>query len=481
MPVIVKHLRASAFIAAFASLLSLDCFAIDGIDRRFGNLGALGLPPAPVTHREMTPNAIAIQPDGKLILGGYVDGPGVLPAVGRIDRQGVWDETFGDHGISVLPSGSAAAPFGGQVTSLALLSDQRVVFSGSAESGGGALKSCSLIGALSPTGVLDAGFNTSGAFCYEMPGVDIGGNYIFLVDKLLVDAQDRLYLTTNHASQPGGVARFTSQGVIDTSFGTQGVASLGQGNVGDTLLLPGDGNLYVGAYHPYGASAPSDSSVRVYKFSLDGAIDNSFGTGGAASYGDAQNQFVAETLNRDDQGRLVLGFSQYQLGNSEAVYHSFQLARFTPTGNLDSSFNAIGQQPGIAGVALTSTLIPWENRVYKTQMNTDGSILMVGRSTFQDTSDLQNWPFLVRLFDDASFDPAFGTNATPGRIQAPLLSTDFRVTGATQESASSMLVVGFNFAAAPSCRGVIMRLITDQTFNDSFESNDIPITCPSAP
>src|SRR5579862_7338238 len=93
-----------------------SAFATSGLDQQFGSAGVVLLGATPVSGLTIDRiYALAIQDDGKMVIGGHapdLSGPGAgaeLPAIGRLNADGTWDTSFGDHGLIVLPYGAASA------------------------------------------------------------------------------------------------------------------------------------------------------------------------------------------------------------------------------------------------------------------------------------------------------------------------------------------------------------------------------------
>src|SRR5881394_777767 len=115
-------MRNSLSIFTLSSMLLLAqsaAGATNGLDEKFGSGGVVLLGPTPVSGLIITSiDGLAIQDDGKIVIAGAVInlfGPGDLPGVGRLNADGTWDTSFGDHGLFGLPHSAASAPFGGNL------------------------------------------------------------------------------------------------------------------------------------------------------------------------------------------------------------------------------------------------------------------------------------------------------------------------------------------------------------------------------
>jgi uncharacterized delta-60 repeat protein len=107
--------------------------------------------------REAIANALLVQPDGKLVLAGSArDGDVSKLAVARFSPEGALDPGFGSGGVTLLPAGDGEDT---AATAVALQPDGKLVLAGRASaSGGGNL----VLARLNADGTPDGGFGTGG-------------------------------------------------------------------------------------------------------------------------------------------------------------------------------------------------------------------------------------------------------------------------------------------------------------------------------
>jgi uncharacterized delta-60 repeat protein len=78
-----------------------------------------------------------------------------------------------------------------------------------------------------------------------------------------------------------GLAQFTANGVLDTTFGTAGVATAVTGaDFPSAFLLQPNGQILMGGFHDGGKKTPGALSLA--RFNSNGALDPTFGTAGVA-------------------------------------------------------------------------------------------------------------------------------------------------------------------------------------------------------
>ena len=179
-------------------------------DNSFDQDGALGFG---VTDWE-TANAVAIQPDGKIVVAGNVDSVDAI--VYRFDVDGKGDVTFGSdhHGFANVPGGT----FDPVVTDLALLADGSIVIAGNATKGDGV----GFLSKLSATGEPDRGFGKDGEAVLNVGASDAIADLAVTRDGTLLTAG------TAYGDGRSVLARWTSQGVLDKTFSGNGWSVLKQ-------------------------------------------------------------------------------------------------------------------------------------------------------------------------------------------------------------------------------------------------------------
>ncbi len=152
------------------------------------------------------------------------------------------------------------------------------------------------------------------------------------------------------------VARFSADGVLDPTFGAQGVVTLQVGPhgavaVASAVAVQSDGKIVVAGRTRFDCDLddPSCKRVRqavVARFDADGSLDPSLGTGGILllDAGEAYTEIAQGGLALEPSGRIVVG------GNTESPdgpRYTF-VARLTAAGALDVDF-------GHGGVTLIDT------------------------------------------------------------------------------------------------------------------------------
>jgi uncharacterized delta-60 repeat protein len=189
-------------------------------------------------------------------------------------------------------------------------------------------------------GTLDLTFGTAGVVTVSLFGAET-----FLTD-LLVRPDGRLVLSGLDASgsNPWGepfVAQLSAGGAFDPSFGTAGIVRLkpavgGFNSVGVAALQP-DGKLLLAGWVK--ASSLGRTRPAVWRLTPAGVLDASFGASGEAEGPAGAGNAQVNALAVLPDGKILAAGSYQQTTD---LQDSWQLVRFTPSGELDATFGESG-------------------------------------------------------------------------------------------------------------------------------------------
>jgi uncharacterized delta-60 repeat protein len=192
-------------------------------------------------------------------------------------------------------------------------------------------------------GTLDATFGHGGIVVTNL-GVDPFGNAIQgnVSAAALQSDGDIVVSVVNTATGDSGLLRYLPNGARDTTFGHGGFAAFPAGVGGDfepKLAMQSDDKIVAAT----DGTAPSGASAfAVIRFTANGALDASFGSGGVATstFGAIGVQGAQDVLVQGD-GKILAGGE----GVSNTVEGEFDggLVRFNPDGSVDQGFGTGGQ------------------------------------------------------------------------------------------------------------------------------------------
>lgn len=287
------------------------------LDITFGNGGIVMLIPPTGT---LQINCMALQPDGKIILGGA---QGTEPNtvtqeawIARLNTNGLLDATFGVNGARIMPLSSNTD----YVKNVAVASDGAVY--GLVYSGPPANAPACLVRLL-PNGHMDNGFSGDGVRCDLF-----GGNSGNSLGGLAV----RVDGAALAAGSVGGskVCAVLPNGSFDTSFGTGGVAEIPPGSLSGSmvsLIIRTDGNILV-------SGSKVNAAPRMFHTTMllsNGVPDGQFGSGGLAEFTDPGyvlgTRATPAVLYPD--GRYLVAWGKF---DQNAGDRNVALTWFTPDG-----------------------------------------------------------------------------------------------------------------------------------------------------
>jgi len=388
------------------------------LDSSFGQIGEFALQTDPACGGGCPEffgseaRALALQPDGKLLIGGQ--SPDRFRNTGeahgtilRVDDDGALDDTFGSGGL-------APAPF--EVQSL------------SAEADGGLVSVGVSSNDAAPNGEVGierytaSGTPTTPVQWSVMPREQ--GSSILAFDSM-IDGTGRLLVFGSHVVPlvPDGdepkLVRFLRTGALDTSFGSGGIASVQTLSKAETSASwPGafamrkDGSLLVAAttYKTNHNGEEIKAHTVIYLLSPDGKLDPHFGRGGMVALPNSSG-YESLALADTPDGGFVLAAGEARSGSS--IENRLLIVRYTKTGQPDGSFG----HKGVATRTWRETEAAFRRIEAKPLGVTPRAItfdprgrIVVAGSRKIDTSaagSVENW-FLARL-THSGFDCSFGS------------------------------------------------------------------------
>ena len=137
------------------------------------------------------------------------------------------------------------------------------------------------------------------------------------------------------------LARYNSDGSLDTTFGTSGKVLTDFG--GDTeatgVTIQADGKIVVVGFKNFNGVQVDFALAR---YNRDGSLDTTFGTGGKVITDFQSHVAEAAAVTLQHDGKLVVAGKALN-GAGGGGNFDFALARYNPDGSLDSSFGSGGE------------------------------------------------------------------------------------------------------------------------------------------
>ena len=269
--------------------------------------------------------ALALQTDGKLVAAGFADEGGSLRfAVARYDPGGILDPSFGSGGTVTTAVGDSAVAH-----AVAVQPDGNIVTVGYSMTAGNF--DFTLV-RYDASGNLDPTFGTGGTVVTDVGGDDLAQGVALQPDGRIVVGGFSSSSPTSTADDRFALARYEADGTLDPTFGSAGTVVTGfPGRIAALALLPGGKILAAGEASPAGfglARYSSDGSPDA-TFGMGGTVTSRFGNGTVGAFSDA-----AFALAIQPDGRILVA------GRAQPGYAApfFGLIRYEADGSLDRTF-----------------------------------------------------------------------------------------------------------------------------------------------
>jgi uncharacterized delta-60 repeat protein len=304
--------------------------------------------------------------------------------------------------------------------------------------------------------------------------------------------------------QQGGLLRYTSNGVLDSTFGTGGKVLMAVGTTtagaAFAVAVQTDGKIVT--------AAPDGIQLTIFRFNSNGTPDNTFGTNGSAAIAAAgiflppasggialQSDGKIVVVTTDIVARLLAngqldstfgsngvaptaivggvgGTSVAILSNGQILIGSANVTSlYSANGSLITRFGVNGQTAGFPSGDVGGFVVTTDTTTNRLKIITAGTLETAPNLTFaQSTSGF----LLVRYNSDGTIDNTFGTHgATATPFPGNLFSRGFAV--ATQTNGDIVAVgqtaqTNVNAIPGPSSFG-LARYLPNGNIDTTFGSN----------
>jgi uncharacterized delta-60 repeat protein len=420
-------------------------------------------------------NAVAIQPDGKVIVGGFaynIASPtSITPLIARFNTDGTLDSSFATDGIysdsNIRDLGSMDEAYHrmGAIQDIVVDSQGRITW-------GGFLRG--VMGRVNSDGTRDTAFGNQSQYGSIYEGSFFSGDNGQLVklisqtDGTLVSVGQRWtgVQTWNNIT----IQKATSNGQFDTSFGLQNDVGLTNADFSSNTVMAdefptdaaqtADGKFVVVGLHVNRING--EEAPFIVRFNSDGSLDTTFGNGGQLLLLNGPSAHGgAGSIAITSQGKYLI-----TLNGNEPFDHIVQL---NSDGTFDSQFG------GGDGIADLNTL-RGIGGLFQLAIQSDGKIVVAGteaaaavwRLNSDGSPDLtfQNNPYGIPSLSVAAFPNHPGVNvATDIAIQA---NGQIVIVGANHYYLGEPIAPkGYAFGTARLDGGNQPTSITGRVFDDS--------------
>ncbi|MEI7505770.1 MAG: hypothetical protein WCK23_03040, partial [Actinomycetes bacterium] len=315
-------------VSVAAPYMYLVKYRSDGtIDRSFGSdfgvgIGTIGLAAGPTGATSDILN-LDSQSNGRILV--LAQQPTVTgnPVVFGFTNAGILDPTFGVAGAATVSVGPMYP------SKMVVLPDNKILVTAFTTATG-----ASSIYRLNANGTIDTSFGTGGSTLIASPDTSpaqVYGMNVSTDGKIIVVGA--YYAIADPRTL---ISRYSANGTLDTTFGTNGFAFAGTGTSGNSAftvnVLP-DSRLLISGTSDFGAS----HEIFLTRLSSSGAADTTFGTNGYVRYTGVSVSAHAVVAVQPDQ-RILIGYATNQV----------IINRLNENGSIDLTFGTNGSITRIA-------------------------------------------------------------------------------------------------------------------------------------
>lgn len=296
--------------------------------------------------------AVAIQSDGKIVVGGFTNGPTADFALVRYTMNGSLDTSFGTAGKVTTAVGISED----RINAIAIQSDGKIVASGVTVN---ASQEDFALVRYTTNGSLDNTFGSGGIVFTDFAGQnDYVRSIVIQSDgKIVVAGSIELGIGTYNDF---GLARFTTSGALDNSFGIGGKVrtDFSYDDICFSLALQSDGKIVAAG------TSGSPFYFTLARYTTNGTLDNTFGTNGMVitAGGITTGGYTGLAIQTD--GKIIL--SGY---TGTPPNRDFSLFCYNTNGSLANTF-------GNAGIVTTD--FGGDDYAPSVAIQTDGKIVVAG-------------------------------------------------------------------------------------------------------
>jgi uncharacterized delta-60 repeat protein len=312
-------------------------------------------------------------------------------------QQGKADSTFGINGRVVIDFGNRNAS--DKIEDIVQQNDGKIVVLGTSVKGQTDPLSRISLGRLNTDGRLDNTFNQTGMTSILTNLLQAESKFIFIQKDNKILAVGRIF-TGNTGEHSLVVARFNSDGTLDSSFGNNGIFNYllePQKDLEDiqACLLNDDKLLLT-----YSTFNNIIFKTYLVKIAITGRLDETFGNNGKILVDSTTSQTTMLSISRQGMDKFIIARSTFGTAAIE-----MELIRFQNNGIIDTTFGSRGHIKNVSNAGYDPALM---------KIHTNGKIYII-----YNGFNINNTFPVTRLNPNGVLDLSFGTNGV-AKISANL-------------------------------------------------------------
>lgn len=363
-------------------------------------------------------NSIVLDSSDNIFAGGYFfNGQNLDFAIAKyIGSTGVLDTSYNQNGNQPGIVITDIANNNSVINSIKLDHNSKIVAGGYTTISAGDIDLA--LSRYNADGTLDTTFNANG----PIPGIiitNVTGNNDFIT-SIAINTDNSIIAagyTLNNAQTRIILAKYTSDGVLDTIFNTGGsipgllLSNFSTQDRANAVIIDSNNKILI-------CGSTSDlinQEILVARYNQDGTLDTTFNSGGIipgifrTQLEDTNNTGI--DIKIDQNNKIVVACDAVN-GNKLS---SYIILRLNENGTLDTTFNPIGDIPGMIFSNFN------QNSVSTNSLAIDNNNQIVVSGFFTDLVNPTN-TFTARYNNDGTFDTTFNPSITPGYVITPVLN-----------------------------------------------------------
>ncbi|SEL65872.1 delta-60 repeat domain-containing protein, partial [Colwellia chukchiensis] len=270
------------------------------------------------------------------------------------------------------------------------------------------------------------------------------------VIQIQVGAQSGKFLVTSTANDGVNshivLTRFTSAGLLDTSFDTDGHKQL---KIGTSAEVKGVFELADGKFIVYGTVTEATvNNGFIARIEQNGILDSTFANSGiytTAALG--ANNIHFNQVKADSLGNII-AVGNYDIGSKSAL-----VLRLTAAGAIDTSFNSLGYVVGANTDDYSALEIDGSDNIYAGGNRNTGSQDML----------------LIKYLTTGAVDSTFNSNA--GELVVDVAGGDNNVEFIGFDSSNNLYLVGNDLVTLSDDRIAVVKISSTGVLDNSFSSD----------
>jgi uncharacterized delta-60 repeat protein len=313
------------------------------LDNTFGSSGVATVHFA---GTDDVPAAVAVLANGQILIAGtattYVSGSPTTSqfAVAELNANGTLNTNFGNGTGEVLFGFSSAATH--DVLTAMVVSPAGVIYLGGRSDSRSTTGNDFAIVALNPAGAPDSSFGSGGQLLIDFDNASDTINSLALqTNGDLVTAGSAVVGGTTEIA----LARVLPTGALDRHFGTNGLVTTSVRGIFDSatsVAIQPRGQIVIGGLSAAVTAVDSTTDFVVARYTSGGKLDRSFGSGGVVLTSFSGPSAVTQVLIQADGRIVATGKFATSLTSIDSNPLDVALARYTTRGVLDTAFGGSG-------------------------------------------------------------------------------------------------------------------------------------------